>query len=583
VKCYIIPDWLTGEKIFNRAKKILVFVFFGGSFLFGAQVRKEPSSDSKVYNKSQITYLMQAREIEKSINLYILYKKQLGKHDFEILQQMAFILLEQGARSQDQETQLLSIYGSGIASVASSLDILETGIKSSFPETQVAAIQFLGRMQDDRSDELLIKAMSSEFFIARMEAAMHLAGRKHRSSMGQIESLMYRIPPQARFFFPQFFALIGTADSIALLRHLMEDPYTSVRVEALLSAARFGRDDLLPSIRMNITHSDVAEQEAAAYAVGILKDSRSLKKLKQLYHGSPINVQISAARSLYLLGDSSAKDFLLEKAQEGNLFAIVTLADVPEGKDLLARLCYHRDLAIRMNAAIALIKHNDSRCIPALLEILVKDVRDMGFQPQISLGKTMLAFKPVFSSSFQNNAFFDIPAATLAIREQLLRESLNFPEEEFLKIAERIFASKQSDLISTLVALLENVQTPNSIELLKQKAQEAGLPLVRAYCNLALFRLGKEGPYENSLKDWIIRNKDSEMIRFRPLVPMDQRINASPYELTPEDSSRVLIETYQTFAEKQQESCLQILLEAIREGNPKNRYVLAGLLLRALQ
>lgn len=161
--------------------------------------------EEKVIKKNQIPYLMQAKEIEKSITLYLKYRKGLGKHDFEILQQMAFILLEQGTRSPDQETQLLSIYGSGIASAPASLDILEAGIKSTHAETQVASIQFLGRMQDDRSDELLIKAMSSQFFFARMEAALHLANRKHRASVGQIESLMYRVPPPARFFFPQFF------------------------------------------------------------------------------------------------------------------------------------------------------------------------------------------------------------------------------------------------------------------------------------------------------------------------------------------------------------------------------------------
>lgn len=533
--------------------------------------------------KSQIPYLMQVHEPEKSIALYSRYKKELGKHDFEVLQQMALILLEQGARASDQETQLLSIFGSGIASSASSLDVLEAGIKSTHAETQLASIQFLGRMQDDRSDELLVKAMSSQFFPARMEAAMHLATRKHKTSVGQIESLMYRVPPQARFFFPQFFALIGTSDAIAILRHLMEDPTPAVRVEALLSAARFGRDDLLPIIRMNITHSNVAEQEAAAYAVGLLKDSSSLKKLKRLFQSSTSNVQIAAARSLLILGDPEAKDFLIEKAKECNLFAIVSLADIPEGKEILAKLCAHPDLLIRMNAATTLLKHRDTRCIPTVLEILVRDVRDMGFSPQISLGRTMMALKPVFSSTQQPTTFFDVKAATLAIREQLLVELMHLPEEDFLTIAKILFESQQTDLIPTLVTLLESLQTEGTINLLKTKAQQTGMPLFRAYCNLALFRMGKEGPYEEYLKEWLSRNKESEMIRFRPVVTLDKRLVNSPHELTPEDSSRLLIEVYQTMAERQQESSIDILLDALANGNIKNRYVLAGLLLRTLQ
>ncbi|NGX46755.1 MAG: hypothetical protein K1000chlam3_00118 [Chlamydiae bacterium] len=534
-------------------------------------------------NKNQITYLMQAGEMEKSVTLYFRYKNELGKHDFEILQQMAFILLEQGARSPDQQTQLLSIYGSGIANVSSSLDILEAGIKSSHAETQVASIQFLGGMQDDRSDELLVKAMSSEFFFARMEAALHLARRKHKTSVGQIESLMYRVPPPARFFFPQFFALIGTSDAIAILRHLMEDKVPAVRVEALLSAARFGRDDLLPAIRMNITHLNVAEKEAAAHAVGILKDSKSIRKLKRLFESSPLNVQIAAARSLYLLGDRETKNFIIQKASAGDLFAIVALADIVEGKDTLAQLCHHPELAIRINAALSLLKHRDPRSEHALLEILVRDVRDMGFMPQVSIGKTLLAFKPVFSTAQQENTFFDVPGATLAIRQQVLLDAMNLSEKVFLKLAKVIFESGQTDLIPSLVMLLENLQTPAATSLLILKSSQAGMPLIRAYCNLALYRMGKEGPYGDYLKEWIDRNKNSEMIRFRPLIPMDKRLGDSPHELTPEDSSRLLIEAYQTLAEKQQGSSIEILLEAMRDGNPKNRYVLAGLLLRTLQ
>lgn len=534
-------------------------------------------------NKNQITYLMQAQEIDKSISLYSRYQKELGKDDFEILQQMAFILLEQGARSQDAQTQLLSIYGSGIASAACSQDILEAGIKSSHAETQIASIQFLGGMQDDRSDELLVKAMSSEFFMARMEAAYHLAKRKHKTSVGQIESLMYRVPPQARFFFPQFFALIGTSDAISILKHLMEDKVSSVRVESLLSAAKFGRDDLLPEIRMNITHLNVAEQEAAAHAVGMLRDSRSLKKLHRLFNSSPINVQIAAARSLYILGDSEAKDFILQKAASGDLFSIVALADIPEGRDTLARLCRNPDLSIRINAALSLLQHRDPRCRSALLEILVRDTRDMGFMPQVSLGKTLLAFKPVFSTAQQDTTFFDVKAATFAIRQQVLLSAMHLAEEEFLPLATLIFDSKQTDLVPTLVTLLENLQTPGAKELLINKSTQAGMPLIRAYCNLALYRMGVEGPYESYVREWIVRNKDSEMIRFRPIVPIDKRFNDSPHELTPEDSSRFLIEAYQTLAEKQQGKSIEILLEAIKDGNPKNRYVLAGLLLRTLQ
>lgn len=558
--------------------KTLLLLLLSGSFLFSS----DPAPLN--INKYQINYLLKTKEIEKSFDLYEKYKQILGKNDFEILEQMALILLDEGARSEEQEQQLLSIFGSAIASVSSSLDVLEAGIKSSHPETQVASIQFLGKLQDDRSDELLIKAMSSSFFFARMEAASQLANRKHPSSVGQIEALMYRIPPELRFFFPQFFALIGTTDAISILRQLMEDGHSSTRVEAILCTARSGRDDLLPIIRASITHSNVAEQEACAFALGVFKDSKSLAKLKKLTTSTSENVRLAAFKALYELGDPTYKDAILEMVKKRHLFAISAAAQIPEAKDLLADFVKDKEDLVRINAAMSLLKLRDIRCLEPILEILLRDSRDLGFAPQVSLGKSHMSWKVVPSAPQQQKQLgYDIASVTIQLREQLLKESLELPEQQFLFIARTIFDSRQNELIPLLVTLLENLQTDGALNLLKEKALKSGSPLVRAYCNLSLFRMKKPGNYERFLFDWIEKNKNGTMIRFRPLVPIDQRISDSPFELTPEDQSRLLIDSYQALADRHDETGINILLDSIRNGNSKNRYVLAGLLLRALQ
>ncbi|NGX46113.1 MAG: hypothetical protein K940chlam2_01295 [Chlamydiae bacterium] len=417
-----------------------------------------------------------------------------------------------------------------------------------------------------------------------MEAAQQLAIRKHRAATGQIESLMYRVPPPFRFFFPQFFALIGTNDAIALLRHLMEDRFSVVRVEALLSAARFGRDDLLPSIRSSLTHLDVAEQEAAAFSVGLLKDTRCQKRLIKLLDSPQSNVQIAAALSLHKLGDHSGIALLLEKAGKEDLYAIQALSAVNEGADLLARLSKHADIQVRLNATMALLAMRDDRAALPLMELLLHDSRDMGFMPHPSLGRSQLSWKAVFSAAqHQKEGPYDIFSSTIMLREQLLTQALELSDEIFMKIAETLLHSRQADLIPLLTNLLENLQTPEAITLLKQSASRAGDPLARAYCSLALFRLKEEGPWEENVKGWARRNLSTEMIQFRPMVTIDQRITRSPFELTPEDHSRLLIETFQTIADRHEESGIALLLDALEKGNPKNRYVLAGLLLRALQ
>ena len=545
-----------------------------------------PLAGDDVASSDHIFYLMQSDKPLPSFQLYEKYKTQLGRHDFEVLQQMATIILEQGIRSSDPEIQLMSLYGASIAGLTSTVDILAEGIKSQNPETQMASIQFLAHMQDDRCDELLTKAMSSNFLMARMEAGYHLSLRKHLKATGQIEALMHRMPDELRALFPQFFALIGTKDAMIVLRQLIEDPYASVRIEAILSAARAGRDDLLPKIRAHASHSSVDEQEACATALGLLKDSQSIPRLQRLLKAPSSNIQLAAARSLYLLGDPSVKTFVEEMAKAHNLFAIALLGDFSGPSETLLQLLQEGSLAVRWNSAISLLKLRDPRCLPVIEEILIKDSRDLGFQPNYSVGHSLLSWKvvPSIHSHMARDPRFDLLAITTQVREQLLSQCLELPENAFLHIARQIFDSRQIELIPVLVGLLENHQTEATLELLKKKSQTAGAPYVRAYCTLALYRLRREQGYEDVIRQWIGNVKNVEMFRFRPIVPFSMRQSEKTnYELTPEESSRLLIEAYEALADRHDEKSLNMLIEAITYGNPKNRYTLAGLLIRAIQ
>jgi HEAT repeat protein len=548
--------------------------------LVGEEAKSHPIDPDHIF------YLMQSHKPLPALQLYEEYKAQLGRHDFEVLQQIATIILEQGIHSSDPEIQLMSLYGSSMAGLTSTIDILAEGIKSRSPETQMASIQFLAHMQDDRCDELLTKAMSSDFLMARLESGYHLSARKHLKASGQIESLMHRMPVELRAYFPQFFALIGTKDAMIVLRQLIEDRASSVRIEAILSGARARRDDLLPKIRAHATHSNVDEQEACAAALGLLKDSQSIPQLKRLLKGPSINVQLAAAKSLYTLGDMSQRFFVEETAKSHNLFAIALLGDFAGSGDTLAALLKEETLNVRWNAAISLLKLRDPRALPVIEEILIKDSRDLGFQPNYSIGHSLLSWKviPSVHSHMKQDYPLDLFTITAQVREALLVQCLELPENAFLHIAHRIFDSRQTDLIPVLVSLLENHQTQASLEILKKKSQTAGAPYIRAYCTLALYRLHQEQGYEDVIRKWIGNAKDTPMFRFRPLVPFSMRQSEKTnYELTPEESSRLLIEAYEALASRHDEKSLNMLIEAIRDGHPKNRYVLAGLLIQAIQ
>lgn len=537
------------------------------------------------FDKRQITYLLQSKEYSKSFALYNEWHTKLGRHDFEILQQMAHLLLEQGSREQDPEKQLVTIYGVSISASSPSWEILESGISSPNPQTQVATIQLLGRLQDDMSDQLLVKAMSSQFFVSRLEAAYYLALRKHRMVTGQLEALMYRLPEEMRFFFPEFFALIGTSDAISILRHMMNEKAATVRIEAILNAGRYGRDDLLSQIRRQATHLNMAEQEACAFALGELKDSKSLPLLKNLSSSSSANVRLAALKARDQMGDLTAKEEIIKIASEKDLFALSILGDLQETGEVLAPYVRDQNMQVRFNATLSLLKQRDGRAALPLLEFLLQDRRDLGFQPQFSLGRALMAWKVVPSANeHTKQESFDFASLALGVREYLLRLALELPEADFLLIATELFERRQLALIPLLVNLLENLHTEGAIALLSDKSQTTGAPLIRAYCNLALFRLRQEGDHEKQLMNWLSQKKEVEMIRFRPMaVRSSFRLPETAFELTPEENSKLFIDSLEAVAQRHEEKGIDLLLKLIEEGNPKNRPLLAGILLQMIQ
>jgi HEAT repeat protein len=362
----------------------------------------------------------------------------------------------------------------------------------------------------------------------------------------------------------------------------MDDDVLETRLQAVLSASRYGRDDLLPGIRARSTHLNSAEQEACARALGELRDSSSIPRLKRLAQASAPALRLAALQSLFALGDAAAAEPIRQMAQQQQPFAIALLGALPGSEEALLPLLRTEALQVRLNAALSLLRLRDARCLPTLYEVLLRDGRDLGFQPHFSPGGSLMAWKAIPSFA-QHADHEDLAAASLGMREQTLRFCIELPELAFLEIAETLFLSKQGELIPQVIALLENKRSPASIRLLKRYAQRAGAPLVRAYCNLALYRLGEQGPYRDAVKAWILQNKQAEMIRFRPMLPWHFRALEGAFSLTPEESSRLLIDSYMALAERHEVENIDLLLQAIKEGNRKNRYVLAGLLIRALE
>jgi len=106
---------------------------------------------------------MQKNQYKKAISFYQKLYEKTKQQDFEIIEQMAIILLKKGAKSKKKEKKQLTMFAAGLAASTKSIDILEKGLFSEEMPIQLTALHFISALQDNKSNSLLVKAMSSNF------------------------------------------------------------------------------------------------------------------------------------------------------------------------------------------------------------------------------------------------------------------------------------------------------------------------------------------------------------------------------------------------------------------------------------
>ncbi|MBA3958588.1 MAG: HEAT repeat domain-containing protein [Parachlamydiaceae bacterium] len=532
---------------------------------------------------NRILYLLQAGHVEDAFNLYREFTAHHQKHDAELLQQIGLMLLNEGARSADPETQLLTLFGAGISLNEKTLYILEEGLRSPQPQLQLVALSFLAKFNNDEADLALNRALSSNFALIRLEAVFQLIKRKAPHAVSHAESLMSKLPVEAAPLFPQMFAHAGTPEAMRILRKMLAHSSQDVRVEAVLAAAKNRRDDMLPSIRSLATHHALPQQEACAFAFGALKDESAVPKLQQLTESRSPHVKLSALQALNSLGRSEVRAEIVKMANAENIFAIVLLGEMEGSEESLVALMQHPNQQIKVNAVLALLKRKDPRCLPLLCELLIRDSRDLALSKVGSPGGVFTAYK-LIPSAQQNLG--DDPASleqSLSLREEAIKAAVELPEAEFFRFMNTLLSVQQNNLVPAIVGSLEALRTPVAVEVLKKLQQKAGAPLIRNYCNLALYRLKEEGTYSDNLRKWVAQQHQGELIQFRPLIGNEGSLEISEYQLTPQETSRLLVESFEALTQQQDEAGITTLLDAIQYGNAKNKYALTGLLMRASQ
>lgn len=564
----------------NIAAPLLIFIS-----LFGETREEEPILVHD-YDKRHILYLMSTKDVTKAIDQYLKYYAQEKKHDFQILGEIGHILLENGSFDHSVENQLLSLYGLALSNENSSYHFLESAMKSPYPIVQAAALQLLSQRHEDFTEELIAIGLKSNYLMIRFEALSHLVARRAKNALGYMESLTNLLHPRFRPFFVEFYAMHGSVEATDMLRLMIKDPDSEVRIAAMLSAAGHGRDDLLADIRGVITHPDPVLKETAAYVLGGLRDLHSIDTLKATSKSPFPETKLAALISLFQLGDKTAKEEILSLTESGNLYAIIFSSAITESKEILEKLLYHRDDTVRLNAILALLSQRNPKVTKAVSELLTTDLTFFGYAPIVSPGRAAVYWRSVPMATCKGeDQKRNLEAISLHFFEEVLKSSLDLPEESFYKIAEKLLTGKQTKLIPLLMHLLENIGTQKAKEILIANALKNPIPLIKAYCNLALYRLGEKEEHRNAFFSWLSTQKGTKMIEFRPMMDRGARQdkNISNYELSPEEVSGLMIESFDAIAMKHDLDGLVFLLETMRDGHEQNRYALAGLLLKAIQ
>ncbi len=560
-------------------RSFFFLILFGFSLLCGAE---SPTPDRR-----HILYLMSIREVGQAIDEYLQIYKIEKKHDFEVLEQICLTLLEIGSTSPNPDDQLLTLFGISLSGSSNTfLTFLDTAIRSPYPEVQAAALQILSQQHEDKSNEIISIGLRSSFLQIRFETLFYLIHRKTYNSLGQVESLINLLPPQAKPLFVELYAIHGSFEAIQILKQLINDPDPNVRITAILYSALYQRDDLLPNIRSTLTHSDCLIKEAACFAIGHLKDLNSSDTLKRIAATSHFpETKLAALISLIRLGHTEASLEIFQMAKNGNLFAIHLLGEIPDSDSILEELLLSKDSGVTLNATVALLSRKNPKVFSHLIELLQTNIDVSGFTPFSSPGHALIAWKRVSRSALKDpDQKNQLKAVSLHFQEDLLAKALELPGKTFLQIAKTLMQSKQTKLLPLLIKLLENEGSDETKNLLIEKAYAIENPLLRSYCKLALYRMHINDFYRNEFLKWLAHQKTTRMIEFRPMLEEGGKIgkHKGDYSLSPEEISGLFIESFNALAANHDPEGIEFLLESLRDGHAKNRFAFAGLLLKSI-
>jgi HEAT repeat protein len=517
-------------------------------------------------------------ELASALSQYIHFCEEKSEHDYSLLQDMCCHFLLSGSKSEDPNIYLMSLFGAGVSQSQKLLKVLEEGVQSNEINKQLISLNFLSHYEDDAAQESLKNALSSNYLMTRLEACFQLAQRGDPIVVDHLQALYHKVPVVVHALYPQILVHIDTPSSNQMLRQFLSHSNFLVRTETIMHLAKAKRDEFLPQIRKLATQKQFAQLEASIYALGEMGDSSSLPLLEELSESKQMPIRLAALIARYKLEDPAAFEPIMDEARSGNLYAIFFLGHDhhPESLQLLNTLAQAAERNIQLNALCALLARQAPPPKSLIETFLFSDEKAWGFAPASSPSGSLQAGRvtSLIGIKKENDPILQ---KTKEIKVQMLGAALELEESFFFSLAKKVFDEKTSYLVPPLVAMLANHHTSEAIDLLKEMSQKAGAPLIRNFCNLALFQLNEEGPYESKLLDWVKGERQHQIIKLQQEKSPERE---SAHSLSADETSSFYLSVLEAIAQKQSENGIRTLLEIIEEGDPINRYALAGLLIR---
>ncbi|MSU57252.1 MAG: hypothetical protein EXS35_03560 [Pedosphaera sp.] len=175
---------------------------------------------------------------------------------------------------------------------------LESVLSSGPYNFRVAAVEALGKIDDDRALRPLLSALKSPDSSVCVAAIDVLTKRGEAQAIPGIISLLRHKEPAARVAATESLGRLGAKQAIEPLRSLLKDPSWDVRRATAETLGRLKDAKSVEALSTNLNDLDADVREATALALGSLSDRRAIGALVKSLKDSTSGVRRIAAAAL---------------------------------------------------------------------------------------------------------------------------------------------------------------------------------------------------------------------------------------------------------------------------------------------